>query len=220
MLRMRDVAYIMCVACFRMVLLRFCFNSATFCRNARTCILCRIFCRHYPHMPSAQGLGPRAHYERSRQICATSGTGVTAADLTRRQTLPGGRPYPEAALTRRQTLPGGRPYPEADLTRRQTLPGGRPYPEADLTRRQTLPGGRPYPEADLTRRQTLPKGNPLVKNSMDVQNEWRREAPQSLQPASSVAELTQRQTLPTLWMYIIMLGARETYDSSLRSIMH
>ena len=166
------------VACFRMVLLRFCFNSATFCRNVRMCILCRVFCRQYPHMPSAQGLGPRAHYERSRQICATSGTGVTAADLTRRQTLPGGRPYPEAALTRRQTLPGGRPYPEADLTRRQTLP----------------------------------KGNPLVKNSMDVQNEWRREAPQSLQPASSVAELTQRQTLPTLWMYIIMLGARETYD--------
>ena len=33
------------------ILLRFCPDSATFCRNARTCILCRIFCRHYPHMP-------------------------------------------------------------------------------------------------------------------------------------------------------------------------
>ena len=40
------------VACFRVVLLRFCSDSVTFCRNARTCILCRIFCRHYPHMPN------------------------------------------------------------------------------------------------------------------------------------------------------------------------
>ena len=61
--------------------------------------------------------------------------------------------------------------------------------------------GRPYPAANLTE-----KESPCEK--FYGCNVGGREAPQSLEPASSAADLSRRQTLPTLWMYNIYGGAR------------